>query len=218
MHGLFNYDSPLIQTLNKAADCICLSFLWLIACIPLVTAGAATTALYYATNKCIRRSEGGVWKSFWHSFRSNFKQSTKLWLVLLLLYALLAACCCSAYLMCSSGYLPKEMFYFLLLVAAVVILWASFLFPYLARFQNSIRSILRNCVFIALMNIPVGLLHLALLALCLVAVVIFPLMVLCMPGVYMVLSCYALEPVFRKYMTEADRAQEDARDEGSLPL
>lgn len=213
MHGLFNYDGVVIQTLNKVTDCICLSFLWLISSLPVITIGASTAALYYSTNKCIRRSEGGVWNTFWHSFRSNFRQSVGLWLILLCIYAVLIASCYSSYLLCAAGTLPKEMFYFLLLVIAVISLWASFVFPYLAKFQNTNRAILKNCVYIAVMNFPVGLLHLVLMVLSVLAVVIFPLAIVCVPGVYMVLSCYALEPVFKKYMSAEDRAREEELDQ-----
>ena len=213
MHGLFNYDGFFVQLCNKVADCICLSFLWFFSSLPVVTTGASTTALYYAMNKCVRRSESGVWKTYWHSFRMNFKQATVLWLVLFLMFGILFACCYSCYLMCLSGNLPKEMLWFLLAVTAVVTIWASFIFPYLAKFQNTNRFILKNCVYIALTNFPVGLLHLAMMLLSVAAVVFFPLAVLCVPGIYIALSCYALEPVFRKYMTDEDRAKEELLDQ-----
>lgn len=218
MQGLFNYDGPFIQLFNKIADCVCLSFLWLISSLPVITIGASTTALYYSMNKCVRRSEGGVWNTYWHSFRTNFRQATTLWLVLFLIYGFLFACCYSSYLMYASGNLPIEMFCFLLLVIAVVTIWASFVFPYLAKFQNTNRFILKNCVYIAIMNFPVGLLNLLLLLLSVAAVVIFPLAVVCVPGICMVLRCYKLEPVFRKYMTDEDRVREDALDQESAGL
>jgi len=213
MHGLFNYDGFVVQIMNKIADCICLSILWLVSSLPIISIGAATTALYYSMNKCVRRSEGGVWKTYWHAFAANFKQATGLWLILLVIYSALIACCYSSYLMCINGYLPKELFYFLLIVIAVFTLWASFVFPYLAKFQNTNRNVLKNCVYITVMNFPVALLNLFLMLLSLIAVVIFPLAVVCVPGIYMVLSCYKLEPVFQKYMTPEDRAKEELLDQ-----
>lgn len=210
MHGLFNYDGIFVQTMNKIADCICLSILWLVSSIPIFTIGAATTALYYAMNKCIRRSEGGVWKTYWQGFRANFRQSTGLWLIVFLIFSLLTACCYSAWLMCASGNLPSVMFWASLLVAGIILLWSSFLFPYLARFRNTNRTVLKNCVYIAIMNFPAGLIHLALMVLALLALAFFPLTLIFVPGLYMVLSCYTLEPVFRKYMSEEDRKREDA--------
>ena len=213
MFGLFNYDGPVIQMLNKVADSVCLSFLWLISCLPLVTIGAANTALYYTTNKCIRHGEGHIWREYWRAFGSNFKQATLLWLLLMLVYGSLGASCYSAYLMCTSGALPKEMFYFLLVVIAVIGVWANLLFPYLARFQNTNKMVLKNCLGIALMNLPVVLLIFVFFLLSIVVITIFPLLILCAPGIYTILSCYCLESVFLKYMTDEDRAREEERIE-----
>lgn len=212
MHGLFNYDGIVVQTMNKLADCICLSILWLVSSLPVFTVGAATTALYYSMNKCVRRNEGGVWKTFRHSFRMNFKQATGLWIILFAVYGVLIACCYCSYLMCVNGYLPKELFWFLLIVIAVITLWASFVFPYLAKFQNTNRNVLKNCVYITVMHFPVALLNLAALLLCILGVSMFPLAIVCGPGISMVINCYATEPIFRKYMSEEDRTKEDILD------
>jgi len=215
MHGLFNYDGPVVQSMTKAADCVILSVLWLVSSIPLVTMGASTTALYYSINKCIRRGESHVWREYWHSFGSNFKQATILWLPLLIVYALLGASLYSSYVMCVSGNLSKGMFYFLLVVIAIVIAWSSWLFPYIARFQNTNRNTLKNCSLIALFNLHITILQLIFFAAACAAVVFFPLILICAPGVYMVLSCRTLEPVFMKYMSEEDRAREEALNKGS---
>ena len=44
MFGLFKYDGFLVQTCNKIVDCICLSLLWLVTSLPIVTIGAADAA------------------------------------------------------------------------------------------------------------------------------------------------------------------------------
>ena len=212
MRGLFNYDGFVVQLANRITDCICLSLLWLVSSLPVVTLGAATTALYYAMNKCVRRSEGSVWRTYWKAFRANFRQATGLWLMVFLIGGFAATCCRCTYLMCLSGNLPQEMLWFSLILAAVLSLWISFLFPYMARFQNSNRLIMKNCIYIALMNFPAGLLHLVFQILSLVAIAVFPMSLICVPGVYMALSCYTLEPVFRKYMAEEDRSREDLLD------
>jgi len=104
MGDIFNLDNKFFQTLGKGVDCVCLSLLWMICCIPLafgiyvayvskaiilalpcivlaVPAGIATTALYYAVNKVIRHSRGYLWSSFWHSFKTNMKQGAFVTLV-----------------------------------------------------------------------------------------------------------------------------------------
>ena len=210
MFGLFKYDGSFVQTCNKIVDCICLSLLWLATSLPIVTIGAATTALYYAVNTGIRYEQGHIWSAYWRSFRSNFRQATIIWLLLLVVYGLVGASCYCTYYLCTGGMLPKEMFYLLLAVLALVMTWANLLFPYLAKFQNTTSLILKNCFGIGLLNFPIALLQVVFFILVTVGVSMFPIAVLFAPGIYMVLSCYTLEPVFRKYMSKEDRAKEEA--------
>ena len=46
MGKLFSPDSPAIKFLWKAADLIALNLIWLICCIPIVTIGPSTAAMY----------------------------------------------------------------------------------------------------------------------------------------------------------------------------
>lgn len=211
MHGFFSYDGFVVQTCNKIADCICLSFLWLISSIPLITVGASTTSLYYAANKCICHSEGHLWNEFWKSFRSNFRQSTAIWLILFLSCALLFSSCYCAYLLYAAGSLPIEMTVFLLIVIAAVMMWAGYLFPYLARFTDSVKRTFQNCGLIAIMNFWTSLMQLVLILAALAAVILFPLCILIVPAGYMVISCRILEPVFKKYIPTEDPAKESAK-------
>ena len=63
--------------------------LWFMCCIPVFTIGAATTALYYTVNKSIKNDRGYASSEFFSAFKSNFKQSTVIWLIFLAIYALL---------------------------------------------------------------------------------------------------------------------------------
>ena len=53
MAGFFNYDNAVITTINKIVDMILLSIVYVILCIPIITIGPATTALYYAVVKML---------------------------------------------------------------------------------------------------------------------------------------------------------------------
>ena len=50
----FNWDNIVFQMLGKLVDCVWVSILWVICCIPVFTIGASTTALYYTVHKSIR--------------------------------------------------------------------------------------------------------------------------------------------------------------------
>ena len=73
-------DSPVIAFLNKATDLILLNLIWILCCLPVFTAGAATVAAYYVSITSIRCGDGYVVKRFFTSFKRNFAQITPVWL------------------------------------------------------------------------------------------------------------------------------------------
>ena len=80
MSKLFRMDSPLMRFLTKIADLMVLNILFCVTSIPLITIGASWTALYSVTLKMVRDEEGSVSRSYFRSFRQNFRQATLLWL------------------------------------------------------------------------------------------------------------------------------------------
>lgn len=49
MRHLFDIESPLMTWLSRLADLMVLNLLWLLSCVPIITVGAATAALYSAS-------------------------------------------------------------------------------------------------------------------------------------------------------------------------
>ena len=86
---IFDLDSPLINVLNKMADLMWLNILTLICCIPIITAGAAFTSMHYVALKIVRNEESYITRSFFKSFKTNFRQATLIWLMILLIAAVL---------------------------------------------------------------------------------------------------------------------------------
>ena len=84
MGGILNPNSKVMQEISKAADCLIVKFLFIIFSIPVFTVGAAFTAQYYVVMKIARGEDPVVIKSFWKSFKENFKQSTVIWVINLL--------------------------------------------------------------------------------------------------------------------------------------
>ena len=71
MNNPLNVEGPLMGFLNKTGQLIVLSCLWLVGCLPIVTIGTSTTALYYAVIKSVRRERGSAVKEFLHSYKNN---------------------------------------------------------------------------------------------------------------------------------------------------
>ena len=83
MSNLIDPDRPLLAFITKMAYSAYLNILWLICCLPIVTIGASTTALFYVTLKMAEDRDDGLTGMFFRAFRQNFLPATKLWLVLL---------------------------------------------------------------------------------------------------------------------------------------
>ena len=84
MNRFFNMDNKFFVFMGRVADLLLLNFLCILCCIPVVTAGASITALYYVTLKMARDEESYIARSFFRSFKQNFKQATIINIIMLL--------------------------------------------------------------------------------------------------------------------------------------
>ena len=152
MGKFFNIDSPLMRFLTKLADLMILNILFLITCLPIVTIGAAWTALYYVAMKMVRDEEGGIVRSYFHAFRLNFRQATLLWLgvlgiaVILVLDLLILARIDSP--------IAAAMNMGIGIIAILIFLVLQYLFPLLARFEAGTGQTLKNAVLLAVGQLP----------------------------------------------------------------
>ena len=69
---------------------IALNLLWIVCSLPVITAGASTTALFYCTLKLHKDGDIKAIHDFFKSFKQNFKQSTLIWILMLAAGALIA--------------------------------------------------------------------------------------------------------------------------------
>lgn len=90
MSGIFSYESRFSRVMNKIVDCFYASVLWIIACIPIVTIGTSTTALFTVARKTIRQDRGYVFQTFRDTFKAEFRQTTIMWLIQVAVYLVLA--------------------------------------------------------------------------------------------------------------------------------
>ena len=78
-----NIDSPFYRAMGKIGDLVYANVLWLLCCLPIVTAGASTLGLFAVVNKMAAKEDYTIRTDFFKAFRRDFKQSTALWLVVL---------------------------------------------------------------------------------------------------------------------------------------
>lgn len=158
MRRLFDFDSPVIQALTWIADIFVLNLLTLICSVPIVTYGASQTALYDVCGKMIRK-EGTIWKSYWNSFRSNFKKST----ILGIAFAIaIYGCISSLIFFISSGsafrYIGITATGVCLFLIISMKIWS---FALQSRFENTVRQTIRNALLCTLSHLPMTVLMVA---------------------------------------------------------
>lgn len=153
MSKLFRMDSPLMRFLTKIADLMVLNILFCVTSIPLITIGASWTALYSVTLKMVRDEEGSVSRSYFRSFRQNFRQATLLWLGVLVVLALLVLDIRVLNGM-AGGTAPGLLRVGVEILALLGIMVLQYLFPSLARFEASLADTLKNACMMALAHLP----------------------------------------------------------------
>ena len=68
---VFRYQGWLWRALNTLTDILALSVLWLLCSIPVLTLGAATTALYDSVVRCIRYKMPRPYERFFRTFKNE---------------------------------------------------------------------------------------------------------------------------------------------------
>lgn len=152
MGRFLDLDSPVMRFLNRMGDLMILNILMLFCCIPVITVGAANTAMHYVLLKMVRDREGYLIRGFFKSFVQNFKQATLIWLLMLLVIAVYVV---DFLIFNYSGLVfPKAVVVAVLAIALLLVMVAVYIFPLQARFENPIRNTLKNALMLAIINLP----------------------------------------------------------------
>lgn len=198
----FSYDSLLVRFLNLIADLVALHVLWLLCSLPIVTIGASTTALYYASMRRIRTDESHVHRNFLRSFRQNFRQSTIIWLLILAFGAILFFDFRFGFAM--QGPLSKIVLVVSSILLIPYILTVLYIFPVVAKFDNPVRDHIKNAFLLSILSFPYTILLIVLLGTFFYFSIHFipflGLVILCGAGIYGYLTAGIFVQIFRKLL------------------
>ena len=150
MRSILSPEGPVMSFITKITYSAYLNLLWLICCLPIVTVGASTTALFYVTLKIAKNEEGNLTKSFFRSFKENFRQATIIWLILLTVGIVLGF----------DGYIFYHVRFenafwtvataVFLIAAAAYAMILMYIFPLLARFDNTTVAMFKNAIMLGM--------------------------------------------------------------------
>jgi len=194
---LLHVDGPVIGLLDKLGQLIVLSVLWLLGCVPLVTIGTSTAALYYAVIKAVRRGRGSASREFFRSYRANLGRGICVSVICLLL---------TAFLLFLMGQERRWLGQPAFLGLVLTLLVGVFLAPVLSRFSVGVGRVWKLALLMAF-RFP----HYALLLLVgggllgLLQIFVLPMpVVLILPGAACWLATFPLERVLRSFMPEKE--------------
>ena len=151
MSSLFHPDSPIMSGLSKLTDMLVLNLIFILCCIPILTIGASVTALYDAVDR-IMKDEGNIYKAFFRAFRSNFKQATIQWFILLFTGSVLTVCL--YYYLNSEIAISQVLLWVAVFMAFIWCAVAAWVFPLQAKFYNTIKNTFRNAMVCAIAYLP----------------------------------------------------------------
>lgn len=149
----FNWtDNVVMRALGKMGDMICLNVMWVICCIPIITIGASTTALYTVMLRMVKNEEGYIFRGFLKAFKSNFKQSTLIWLILLLLGIVWTVDFrVAGFMPGMAGIILSAIF---LALGFILLSVMIYIFPLTARYENGIKATFKNALILTVAKLP----------------------------------------------------------------
>lgn len=197
----FSGDNILFRTCEQLFDLMLLSVIWAMLCVPVITIGPATTALYYSVVKCVRHNETGTLLNFWTCFKQNFKVGAIAGSITL---AVLAALLLSYHLvavMVQEGDVVGNVLYYAERVLLVVILGlALWLAPILSRFTVGVKELFLTAVQVGVKHLPTTIAVSLLFAVVMRVTMAFISPLLLAPGLCALVISFFYERVLKQYM------------------
>ena len=222
----FSYDSKFGQLFLKLAYGCCLNVMWLVCCLPIVTIGASTTALYYTCFKIAKDEGSFITTMFFRSFKQNFKQATIIWLIMLAAGLIIGADAILLYRLRAASTGTAAVLWTLLLACIFACMIAyviefTYIFPLLSIASNTTANMFKNAFIIGthylFVTILVVFIHYAMFFL---VVNVFTPLIIFGEGLCAVISAHILLKILRPLLYDpndpANSKSEDAKGETEL--
>lgn len=212
MGNLFSLDNPIMSGILKAMNCILICLIWIICCLPVITIGTATTALYYTVQKVLKNDRGYAATEFFKAFRTNFKKTLFMWIFMLLAAVIFIGDILILKMYAQNGYLWANVYFLFEVLLAVEVIYAIYVFSYCARFSNTTGAILKNSAILAIRHLGTTFAIALILLASFLVIYILPVSIFIVPIVTVWFISIPLEKVYFRYMDEEDKSAENERN------
>ena len=150
--NFFVIDSPVMRFLGRAGDILLLNIIFVVTSIPVITIGTALSALYTVAMKLVRGEDPAIIKEYLKAYKRNFKPATICWLIMALIGVLLFVDFRLVAVFSGTAYTVMRLL--LAMVLGIWLLTFLYLFPYIARFDNTVLNSMKNALFLSVAHIP----------------------------------------------------------------
>lgn len=148
---LHDRNAKLARGLEIFGDIFALNILFIIGCIPIITIGASLTALYSMMLKILENEECTIARGFFEAFKANFKKATAAWMIII--FALIAVWGQWLYINNFQGAMASVYMVLGVVECAVIVLVLPFLFPLIAKFENTLWNTFKNAFLLSVSNL-----------------------------------------------------------------
>ena len=141
----FSPDSKFAQVMTSLGEMMLLNLCWILASLPLITVGAANTAMYTVMGRRLRQEGSGTIRPFFKAWRSNLGMSTRFWAAQVFVTGSLS--------MIPFLPLPGGLKVLAVVLLILVTLLFSVIYPQIARFRNRWFAYLKNAVILLVLRL-----------------------------------------------------------------
>ena len=202
MAALLDPESKPMLFLGKFWDAMVLHVIWIICCIPVIIAGPATVALYFALMKDAR-DEGKYIRDFFQAFKRNFKQGLIAGLIYLIAGGVIGFAI--FYYAHQSGGIMPVLRAVIGLLAVLYLFTFQYIWALIGRFENTLGEHFRNAFLFSIRHMGwTFLMCILMIAVYAIAVMGYLLILILGFGFIVYIDVYILNRIFRPYTKDLD--------------
>lgn len=191
--------------MSTVFDVLVIGILWFLASLPLITIAASTTAAYYTMSKVVRFKTGYLFKEFWHSFKTNFKQSILPSLVFVIVIVVMVLDI--VYVWNNRSKLNDAMFVILAGISFLFLACVVYFSPFLSRFSKRNMELFKMSAFGAFHFLPITVLILIVFIAMVIGIYLMPWAIVVFPGIFLYLLTFPMEYVMRRFMKRPKKGE-----------
>lgn len=209
----FGIDNPFFAFMGRVGDILILNILFVITSIPVATIGMSLSAMYRVTLRMARKECNYVAKEYFRACREEWKKSTVIWLIMLM----------SGGVLVFDVTVGKDMWNALnAAVGALIFIWGmlfTYVFAVQARFENTVKNIFKNALYMAVRHFPFTVIMMVLNAIPAVCILFGSMTMALATPIYVAagftvtarINSIFLNRIFRKYAPEEEEAEDANR-------